>query len=75
VAALTEGGFSIVDSVDSATAVAAQACGLTDVTGRLEPGLAADILLVDGNLERDISALQRPLEVLIRGNPLAPPPN
>ena len=74
-ATLTEGGFSIADAVASATAVAARACGLAQVTGRLEPGLAADLLLVDGNLEHDITALQRPVAVLIRGNPLTPPPN
>jgi imidazolonepropionase-like amidohydrolase len=73
--ALAEGGFSIADAVASATAVAARACGLAQVTGRLEPGLAADLLLVDGNLERDITAVQRPVAVLIRGNPLTPPPN
>jgi imidazolonepropionase-like amidohydrolase len=71
-AALTEGGFSIVDALTSATAVAARACRLTEVTGRLEPGLDADILIVDGNLENDITALQRPVEVLIRGNPVVP---
>jgi imidazolonepropionase-like amidohydrolase len=74
-AALAEGGFSIADAVASATAVAARACGLAQVTGRLEPGLAADLLLVDGSLERDITALQRPIAVLIRGHPLTPPPN
>jgi len=73
-AALVEGGFSIADAVASATAVAAQACGLAHVTGRLQPGLAADILVVDGNLERDIAVLQRPAMVLIRGNPLTSPP-
>ena len=72
-AALVDGGFSIVDAVASATAVAARACGLAQVTGRLEGGLAADLLLVDGNLERDITALQRPVAVLIRGEPLTPP--
>lgn len=72
-AALTEAGYSIVDAVATATAVAARACGLARVTGRLEPGLAADILIVEGNLEGDITALQRPLMVLMRGNPLAPP--
>lgn len=61
-----------MDAVASATAVAARACGLAEVTGRLEPGLAADILIVDGNLENDITALQRPVEVVIRGNPVAP---
>ncbi len=74
-AALVEGGFSTADAVASATAVAARACGLAEVTGRLEAGLAADLLLVDGDLERDITALQRPVAVLIRGNPLTPPPN
>ena len=68
-AALTDGGFSIADAVASATAVAARACGLAEVTGRLEPGLAADVLVVDGDLERDITALQRPAEVLVRGGP------
>jgi len=42
------------------------------VTGRLEPGLVADIFIVDCNLENDITALQRPVEVLIRGNPVTP---
>ena len=72
-AALTDGGFSIVDAVASATAVAARACGLAQVTGRLQGGLAADLLLVDGNLEHDITALQRPVAVLIRGEPVTPP--
>jgi imidazolonepropionase-like amidohydrolase len=74
-ATLTEGGFSVADAIASATAVAARACGLAQVTGRLEPGLAADLLVVDGNLEYDITALQRPLAVLIRGDPLAPRPD
>ena len=67
VAALAEGGLSIADSVASATAVAALACGLETVTGRLERGLAADVLVADGDLERDVTALQRPVEVIVRG--------
>ena len=70
-ATLAEGGFSISDAVASATSVAARACGLAEVTGRLEPGLAADVLVVDGDLERDVTALQRPAEVLLRGAPIA----
>jgi imidazolonepropionase-like amidohydrolase len=70
-ATLAEGGFSIADAVASATSVAARACGLAEVTGRLGPGLAADVLVVDGDLERDVTALQRPVEVLLRGVPLA----
>jgi len=70
VAALADGGFSAADAVASATSVAARACGLSEVTGRLESGLAADVLVVDGDLERDITALQRPVEVLLRGEPV-----
>ena len=75
VAALTEAGFSNADAVASATGVAARACGLAQVAGRLQSGLAADLLLVDGNLERDITALQRQCAVFIGGDLLTPPPN
>ena len=70
---LTDGGFSVADAVATSTSGAAQACGLSHVTGRLEAGLAADLLVVDGELERDITSLQRPVAVLIRGEPLSPP--
>ena len=61
---------SVLAVLAAATAVAARTCDLPRVTGRLEPGLAADLLFVQGNLERDITALQRPDTVFIRGNPL-----
>jgi imidazolonepropionase-like amidohydrolase len=47
--------------------VAADACGLAGETGRLMEGHTADILIVDGDLSCDISALSSPREVLIRG--------
>jgi imidazolonepropionase-like amidohydrolase len=51
----------------SATAMAARACGLDARTGRLKPGLGADLLLVDGNALVDITALMRPSLILSRG--------
>jgi imidazolonepropionase-like amidohydrolase len=38
------------------------------VTGRLAPGLSADLLVVDGNLMSDPKALSRPVAVLVRGS-------
>jgi imidazolonepropionase-like amidohydrolase len=65
--ALVDGGFSIADAVATATSVAAQACGVADLTGRLAPGLAADVLVIDGDLEHDIRSLKRPAHLLMRG--------
>src|SRR5262249_53059395 len=41
-------GLSPLDALRASTSLAARACGLTD-TGRLDPGLRADVLAVDGN--------------------------
>jgi len=37
------------------------------VTGELRAGLAADVLVVDGNPLEDLSALLRPILVVARG--------
>ncbi len=36
-------------------------------TGAVEPGLAADLVVVDGDPTEDLAALQRPQLVLARG--------
>jgi imidazolonepropionase-like amidohydrolase len=64
---LAQAGYSAADALATATSLAAQACGLTNVTGALSPGLAADLLVVDGDLRSDLGALRRPLAVLVRG--------
>jgi imidazolonepropionase-like amidohydrolase len=46
--------------------------GLTSVTGRLHPGLAADLLVVDGDVRADHDALRRPVAVYVPG--VAVPP-
>jgi imidazolonepropionase-like amidohydrolase len=67
VADLVECGVPATDALAAATSVAARACGLARRTGRLAPGLDADLLLVDGDPLLDVSALQRPRLVVSRG--------
>jgi imidazolonepropionase-like amidohydrolase len=62
IADLVTSGFA-VSEVASATSVAADACGLAGTTGRLQPGLEADLLVVEGDLEHDIDVLRRPVRV------------
>jgi imidazolonepropionase-like amidohydrolase len=67
VAELVDCGVPPSEALAAATAVAARACGLERRTGRLAPGLDADLLLVDGDPLGDITALQRPRVVVSRG--------
>jgi imidazolonepropionase-like amidohydrolase len=67
IADLLIAGFPIDEALASATSVAADACGLSALTGSLTPGLAADLLVVDGDLRTDPGALGRPVAVLVRG--------
>jgi imidazolonepropionase-like amidohydrolase len=46
-----------METIVAATGLAAEAMRLADVTGSLKPGLAADVLVVDGNPLEDISVL------------------
>jgi imidazolonepropionase-like amidohydrolase len=66
-------GLSPVETLRSATSESAQALGLGDACGVLEVGAEADLLVVDGNPLEDLSALERPVLVIARGElvPLA----
>jgi imidazolonepropionase-like amidohydrolase len=55
--ALVEAGLSPIEALTSATGTAADALNLSDKTGRLEEGLAADLLVVKGDPTSDITAL------------------
>jgi imidazolonepropionase-like amidohydrolase len=61
-----------VDALRAATSQSAEALGLAACTGRLRPGLAADVLAVPGDPLRDLRALAEPLVVLARGRPCGP---
>lgn len=61
------GGFSPAEALRSATLHGAEALGVADRKGSLEPGKDADVLVVAGNATRDITALARPLLVVKAG--------
>lgn len=66
-----------VEALRAATSASAACLGLGDQCGRLAVGFTADLLLVDGDPTRDLSALQRPALVVAAGHrlePLVPPP-
>ena len=74
VAFLADGGVSTVAALASATALAADACGLGDRKGRLRAGYDADLLVADGDPVADISCLTRPAAVFAAGR-VRPEPN
>ena len=61
------GGMQPMAAIQSATRVAAEACGISNETGTLEPGKAADILVVDGDALTDIGATGRVLATFRAG--------
>jgi imidazolonepropionase-like amidohydrolase len=70
-----EGGQAPMAAIVSATSVAAASLGLEGRIGALAPGLDADLVGVDGDPSRDITALQRVLFVMKGGRVyLGPPP-
>jgi imidazolonepropionase-like amidohydrolase len=70
-------GASLLEVLASATRTAASIAGLTDTTGTLTPGLAAELVVVDGDLLTEgFEALRRPRWVMRAGelHPGAPMP-
>ncbi|OXM66820.1 amidohydrolase family protein [Amycolatopsis vastitatis] len=60
-------GFSRRRILEVATEDSAAGLGLGSVTGRLEAGLAADVLVVEGDPLASLAALRNPLLVLAQG--------
>lgn len=60
-------GMKHEEILASATTLAAEAVGLQGETGSITPGLAADLLAVEGNPLTDIDAYFRPRLVMARG--------
>lgn len=64
---LVEAGFTIPEAIRIATLNGATYLRRADRIGSLEPGKQADIVLLDGDLSRDIQAITRPLIVFRNG--------
>ncbi|MGH3384432.1 MAG: amidohydrolase family protein [Nocardioidaceae bacterium] len=64
---LAEAGMSPRAVVEAATTAAATACGVSHLTGRLEAGLAADVIAVTGDPTTDVDALAHPVYVMANG--------
>jgi imidazolonepropionase-like amidohydrolase len=56
-ALMVEGGLSPIDTIVAATRNAAELLDLLDATGTVEPGKAADLLVVDGDPLEDMRIL------------------
>jgi imidazolonepropionase-like amidohydrolase len=64
---MVTGGLAPLAAIESATATAARVLGLEGETGRIAPGLAADLLAVEGNPAERIQALDEVRLVLAAG--------
>lgn len=71
VVGMVEAGLSVAEALATATGVAADACGVAARKGRLRPAKDADLLVVEGDLEADVSALFRPRAVMLKGTLVA----
>jgi imidazolonepropionase-like amidohydrolase len=57
---MRQAGFSDPEVIELATASNARVLGIDGWTGRIEPGYAADLLLVDGRPDEDVGILTDP---------------
>ena len=65
---LVEQGVAPFDAIRGATSLAAEMLGIDDQTGSIQPGLDADLLVVDLNPLDDIRSLQDVLVVISNGH-------
>lgn len=76
-AVMVDAGYTNRQIIHSATAGAAFECGLQGITGKLLPGMDADLAAFEGNPLEDIKAFLKPTFVMARGRrhtltPIAP---
>jgi imidazolonepropionase-like amidohydrolase len=74
VATMVAWGCPPARAIRAATGGAAEALGTEDRLGRLAPGLAADVIAVDGDPLVDVAALGRVALVIKDGAAVGPPP-
>jgi imidazolonepropionase-like amidohydrolase len=63
---LVEAGLTPYEALAAATALAAPVIGFPD-RGQVAPGFAANLVLVDGDPLSDVSVLEQPEGVMVRG--------
>jgi imidazolonepropionase-like amidohydrolase len=61
------GGQSPLDAITSATSLGAEALGMGDQLGTIAPGMQADLVAVQGDPSKDITALRRVVFVMKGG--------
>ena len=64
---LAEIGMPLTEVLAAATTLAAEALGISDVTGSITPGLSADLVALDGDPLAEVDAYLRPRAVVVRG--------
>jgi imidazolonepropionase-like amidohydrolase len=64
---VNEGGQPPMEAIISATSLGAQALGLGSEVGAIAPGLQADLVAVEGDPTKDITALRRVAFVMRKG--------
>jgi imidazolonepropionase-like amidohydrolase len=69
-----KGGQSPMDAITSATSLAAESLGLGDRVGSIAPGYEADLIAVDGDPLRDITALGHVTFIMKGGKVYTSPP-
>jgi imidazolonepropionase-like amidohydrolase len=67
-ALMVQAGFSPAEAIKAATVDAAEHLRLSAETGRIAPGLAADIIAVDGDPLKDVATLTAVKFVMARGS-------
>jgi imidazolonepropionase-like amidohydrolase len=68
----TLGGMTPSQAIEAATRVAAEACGIKDLVGTLEPRKEADLLVVRGDPTEDVSQIADVVAVYKGGQLVAP---
>jgi imidazolonepropionase-like amidohydrolase len=72
--AFVEIGYTPLEAIRAATSLAATNLKIEGITGRLAPGMAADVLVVTGRPDVDIHDLRDGRLVLRAGRPILPTP-
>ena len=67
---MVQGGMTPLQALEAATRVTAEAVGVGDQTGTIVPGKLADLIAVDGDPSRDVTALSRVRAVFLAGRRL-----